>query len=241
MEGIGSNQDASASLSYEIKIDRNYMKLPLVRINYHSIAADDGKQPFWKKPMQVGTADGSTPRDTWKNAFPRLVDGEFSLLTAKPDESYNCWAWSCLRSDAWIGLPFDDYTDITSDVDVKKVNRRGVTYIDIGRMWGNHLGEWTVADFDIYYESAGVEPGQPLHDYKFIQTTSLDDAEILLYGNSTGVTHGARVHSPTQSGMGKWRMFESKCGPWELIEHTFDQLSGGNYGNVIKMYKRVPR
>lgn len=202
VEGLGSNTDASISIAYAIKVDKVSLQLPLTTINYHSIAADDGNQPYWKKPIE-STPDDSTPRDDFHAGWPQLVDCEFSILNAK-NPSYNCWAWSVQRSDAWIGSTLAAGTKTTKDPST------GITYIDIGQMWGGHVGPWTTADFDAYYQHAGVEPGKTPLGYSFVPTTNVDEAEILLYRNSAEITHGARKHSPTQGDMGKWRMFESK-------------------------------
>ena len=235
VEGKEANASGSLTVSFQRQLGGTWQSMGTDVIKYGSVAANDGAQPF------VSPTDGSHSRAEFKGAWPNLVDCEYSVLGPR-DVTFNCWAWSTQRTDAWVGAPFYTDTTIPADVTVNKIVRpNGVTYIDIGRMWGGNLGPWTATDFDAYYAAAGMEPGQTLPNYKFVPTTSIDDAEILLYSIGADITHGARLHSPTQSGMGKWRMFESKCGQWERIEHLFDQLDGGDYGSVFRKYKRVPR
>lgn len=236
VEGLGANENGSVTFTFAINVEPDKLKTPIWQpigsdvLSYHSIAANDGDQPFNK----AVTPDGSSNRGYFLASWPRLVNGEYSIL-APATGSYNCWAWSTERPDAWIGRPLP--------IGVTKRNNSvtGVTEIDIGQLWGGHTGAWTETDFDAYYEAAGREPGDPPLPYKFVDTKDINEAEILLYEDATGITHGARIHFPTKSGQGKWRMFESKLGRLEKIEHTFDQLDGGDYGGVFKMYKRMPR
>lgn len=202
-------------------------------VKYTPIAAIDGKQPLWN-PISSWTSR-SQYKDT-AYGWPKLIDCEFSVLGPR-DVSYNCWAWSIGRSDAWLGWTLPDETPEATAV----VNGVTVRYVDIGQMWGGHFGPWTTVDFDKYYAAGGVEPYLPPPPYKYIPATNLDEADVLLYLKGTEITHGAKKHTPTQSGQGKWRMFESKLGKLETIEHTYDQLSGGSYGSVYRMYKKVPR
>jgi hypothetical protein len=48
--------------------------------------------------------------------------------------------------------------------------------------------------------------------------------------------HAARKMS-CSCGAGKWIMYKSKCGDWEVIEHVWDQLNGSTYGNTDRFYK----
>jgi len=48
--------------------------------------------------------------------------------------------------------------------------------------------------------------------------------------------HGAKKKG-CQCGRGKWIMYESKCGDYERIEHVWDQLNDGEYGDPIRYYK----
>jgi len=42
--------------------------------------------------------------------------------------------------------------------------------------------------------------------------------------------HAAR-RSGCSCGLGAWIVYTSKCGQWEQIEHDWDQLNGGSYGD----------
>lgn len=245
VEGVAANSSGTLVVEYQRQIGGVWKSLGSDTIKFNSIAANDGLQPFVDPliyddpnspdPTNPQPLNPTTSRPEFHSVWPKLVDCEFSIL-GPIDKTFNCWAWSIGRTDAWCGAPLPPNTPRY------KNEAEGVTYFDIGQIWGGHNGVWTEADFDKYYAAAGIEPGQPLPHYKFVPTTDINEAEVLLYRSGTKITHGARLHLPTQSGMGKWRMFESKLGQVERIEHLFDQLEGGTiYGNVFRMYKRVPR
>ncbi len=64
------------------------------------------------------------------------------------------------------------------------------------------------------------------------------DVKIVIFRdpNTLAVTHGA-IKSNCTCGDGRWRMYGSKLGPSERIEHRLDQLDGGVYGDAFRYYK----
>ena len=49
--------------------------------------------------------------------------------------------------------------------------------------------------------------------------------------------HAARKKAGCSCGAGKWIMFGSKLGPYEKIEHVWNQLNGVIYGQPVRYYK----
>ncbi|GBC99531.1 hypothetical protein HRbin17_02056 [bacterium HR17] len=147
-------------------------------------------------------------RQRFENAFPNLVRCEWSI-TGEATPTYNCFAWSIGVTNQWIDWEVDS-------------------------VWGDNDGTLESTDFDAFYQHFG-----------YVRTTNIADADILLYRdpsqvstiNPEGITHAARRRL-CNCGLGRWIMFESKCGGWERIEHRRDQLSGGDYGTPFRYYKR---
>jgi len=92
---------------------------------------------------------------------------------------------------------------------------------------GDGNGDVSVADFDAFYDRHGLKP---------VQNQTPTDAEVALFGNSTGPTHAARRSSQACDGT---PMFESKRGENIRILHQVSQLEGGFYGDIVKFY--VPK
>jgi len=147
-------------------------------------------------------------RNRIEGLFPRLVRCEWSI-TAPANPQYNCIAWSVGITDRWI------WWEVDSD-------------------FGDRDGKLESTDFDAFYQHFG-----------YTLTTNINDAEILLYkspsqansNNPEGITHAARKKDCI-CGLGRWIMFESKCGLAERIEHRREQLSNGVYGVPFRYYKK---
>jgi len=97
-------------------------------------------------------------------------------------------------------------------------NQTGSNSIDLD--YGDQDGVFELSDLDDFYDAKGYE--QCLED----------QAEIMYYNKF----HAARVKG-CSDGAGKWKIFESKLGRWERIEHRKDQLNGTEYGSPVRFYK----
>ena len=99
--------------------------------------------------------------------------------------------------------------------------------------WGNKDGVFEISDVDAFYEAHGLKT----------IATGPDDAKAMYYGDAQtgGIIAGAGYHGAKKTscscGGGQWIMFESKCGPWERIEHVWDQVNGSTYSTPTRFYK----
>jgi hypothetical protein len=86
----------------------------------------------------------------------------------------------------------------------------------------------TNEELDFFYADTGSKRGG--NDFEAVAT--LEEADVMYYSGF----HGARKKDCT-CGAGKWRMFESKCGNAERIEHVHNQLNGSTYGEPVRYYR----
>lgn len=81
-------------------------------------------------------------------------------------------------------------------------------------LYGDRDGRLEVSDFDAFYWAKGYAP-----------TPNLDEAAIVLYFKDGFPNHAARKQTTTGAAPA-WRMFSSKMGDWERVEHVLEQLNG---------------
>jgi hypothetical protein len=158
--------------------------------------------------------DQPTPseRSFFKGNWPGLIHCEWSI-TAPASGVYNCIAWSVGETNVW-------YTKLLSS---------GQYIIGIDEVYGDHDGQFEIADMDAFYDDKGYAP----------TATSAADADVMYYSNFHGAAKKGCGCMPVPISVcpsGKY-MFESKCGQAERIEHVHDQLNGTTYGSPIKFYK----
>jgi len=158
-----------------------------------------------------GRQPDTTERVALKFAFKKLVDCEWSI-TKEVDLKYNCIAWSVEETKVWYDPISNNLNDPVRSI------------VGIDEEFGNKNSELELSDMDAFYNYFGYEP----------TTTGPEDADIMYYSKF----HAARKRE-CNCGVGKWIMFESKCGEMEQIEHVDDQLNDGPYGDPIKYYKKT--
>jgi hypothetical protein len=146
-------------------------------------------------------------RQKFEKLFPRLVHCEWSILGPQTD-NYNCIAYSVDETSWW-------YNPVRT---VPGTNIKG-----IDQEFGDNDGNFEIEDLDKFYltkkgwRPIALGPG---------------DAEAMYYSSY----HAARRRR-CACGLGKWIMYQSKCGGEEAIEHVWDQLNGSGYGQPIRYYK----
>ena len=183
-------------------------------IKYKFIAANCGDQPTTTgSPSQRARIEG------W---FPLLIRCEWSI-TASSTPVYNCIAFSAGLTDRWVEqtiyVPGMGY--------VNELWIDGVHYVSIDKMYGDGDDIFEMNDLDSFYATvAGLTP----------TATDQTDAIVMYYNGY----HAARKKG-CNCGLGKWIMYESKCGRWERIEHVYNQLDNSsvdaNYGTRSRYYK----
>jgi hypothetical protein len=104
----------------------------------------------------------------------------------------------------------------------------GVDYVSVDKVYGDNSNSFEETDMDGLYATIGLTP------------TALgpSDATVMYYDGY----HAAKKVSGCSCGAGKWIMYRSKCGPAEVIEHTYNQLDGSHptlagYGSRSRYYK----
>lgn len=178
------------------------------RVKCNFIAATCGDQPT---PDQ---------RIRFEQEFPNLIHCEWSITDqGYPNDAYNCIAWSVGESDIWYD-PED---------------------IDQNPNWGDQDGVFETSDMDGFYlDKKGWSPvANGPSDAQAMYYPYPNDwnyTQFPLSPPSTGY-HGAKRETDCTDGAGKWIMYGSKCGPWEKIEHVWDQLNDSSYGEPSRFYK----
>jgi hypothetical protein len=146
-------------------------------------------------------------RQNFEKFFPRLVRCEWSILGPRTD-NYNCIAYSVDETSWWYNKVYT----------VPGTNIKG-----IDQEFGDNDGNFEIEDLDKFYL---IKKGwKPI-------ALGPEDAEAMYYSGY----HAARRRRCT-CGLGKWIMYQSKCGEEEAIEHVWDQLNGSDYGQPIRYYK----
>ncbi len=141
--------------------------------------------------------------------FPNLVHCEWSIPWNYHSQVFNCIAWSVDETNCW-------YNDVG-------VCNHPAGFCSIDWHWGNRNGGLEAWELDAFYlEKKGYTP----------TASGGADAQVQYYSGY----HAAKKRG-CSCGAGKWIMFESKCGPYEIIEHVHDQLDRGDYGSAIRFYK----
>ena len=149
---------------------------------------------------------GKSQREDFESRFSALVRCEWSITDNSPVPNWN-------------------YNCIAYSVDENNV---WYTIYDIADNYGSlPRGTFEPEDMDDFY---ATKKGWSLI------TTGTDEekaeqAEAMYYSGF----HAARRRSCI-CGSGRWIMYGSKCGPFECIEHVWDQL-GSYYGTPIRFYK----
>lgn len=143
--------------------------------------------------------------------FPNLVEGSY-IVTSPKDRQYNCVAWACRESGAWIA------PDLRWNI------------LTIGREYGNWpedlKKDMRLETFMNLFERLG-----------FVACSANDQKseweKIALYSQDGFFLHVAR-----QLATGSWT---SKLGEEQDIEHiTTTVLEGGDYGSVsIYMHRPI--
>ncbi len=144
-----------------------------------------------------------------KNAWPKLENCEWSI-TGEATTLYNCIAWSVGETNVWYNDIYSNFSDPNHPI------------VGIDMAYGNKNGILEISDMDAFYDVKGYLP----------TATSFADADVVYYSGF----HASKKKN-CNCGMGKWAIFESKCGEWFKIEHLWDQLNDGDYGNPICYYK----
>jgi hypothetical protein len=128
-------------------------------------------------------------------------------ITAPPSGVYNCIAWSVGETDVWYNKL---YHNPPGDVGIDKE-------------YGDDDGVFELSDMDAFYlDKKGWTPS----------AQGPTDAQAIYYSGF----HAARKRTCACGG-GRWLMFESKCGEADRIEHVWEQLNGGAYGDPVRLYK----
>jgi VCBS repeat-containing protein len=197
-------------------------------INYTFFGAGTGRQPT---PLE---------RDSIKASWPKLIDCEWSITdepTLAPPgfanpanlppgtnpqprqdrKFYNCFAWTIGEERKWWDdqpLPLDPQE--AAWFRVMANGDREITDAEMKKFYKDQKGWQSI--------------GRPT-----------DEAEaITFWGRSQfGVlnnSHGAR-NMYRKTADGNLALFESKLGIWWRIEHVWDQLEGGAYGDMHLFFK----
>ena len=193
-------------------------------VDYHFICANCGTQP------------SIVLRRQYKECFPNLVDCEWSI-TAPASDQYNCLAWAVGLTNVNVleSLPRgSSFWNIPGIVELQKEDGTIVVRIlnidaTFGTRYGEVDGKASFPEIDAFF--AAHNRGR---------TTDPQSANIVYYRNSDGESHAARKKD-CSCGYPVWRMFESKIGIQERIEHLWPQLESSDsaaskYGTAIRFY-----
>lgn len=188
-------------------------------VKYTFIAADCGDQPRTEGEHYPGA--GESQRAAFERSFP-LKRCEWSIIDNRVTHSYNCIAFSV---DEYIWYNPSDIDWIYGDKDYIFEDSDMDDFYDNKKVWSlisSGTDEEKANRAEAMYYSYGVpwnygagdpEPGPGYH-----------------------AARRYRCMCELSSG-DKWIIYESKCGPWEMIEHIWDQLNGSSYGNPDRFYK----
>ena len=228
VEGIEYNSKCWLEVEYKKQVGGQWQSVGLDKVKYTFIAADCGDQP--KTEAVTGVDDPSTSwpdnityrqRAEFESSFPNLKRCEWSILdnsiisTKKLITTYNCIAYSVDETGPWWYNPV--YTEA------------GTNIKGIDQEFGDNDGVFEVSDLDAFYQTKkGWKP----------TASGPWDAEAMYYPlHPDGKGYHAARRRRCSCGMGKWIMFQSKCGKSEAIEHVWNQLNGDLYGSPTRYYK----
>lgn len=200
--------------NYKVNLTINNNQKLSINYNVYGIASTDFHFPI---PTSI--------KNKYKTCFPNLVDNEWGYVSGSANVEYNCIAYSIKVPPKinniyfWVidAVPTSFGLTPSNPTMPSTIGNGCVTSMDT---FGNNNGVFEDSDIASFFT----------HSYwgNYISASTIGESKILYYSGF----HAAKKSSRSDGCYSSWNMFESKCGPDEIIIHRAEQLNGGTYGNI---------
>lgn len=174
----------------------------------------------------------------FKDDYPNLVNNEWAYENDPDRELYNCLAYAIKKPSKVNNKYFYCLPALGNNVNYDYANKfvyipECDSYVTSVDSFGNKNGACEDNDIDAYFMNSFWGQDKATTVVNVPPTSnSIPHGDMFYYDGF----HAARKSARNEGAYTSWYLLESKCGDGSTLIHRLKQLSGGDFGNITKVY-----